>query len=278
MGDDRAVTLDVVATAVVVVLATPYLWHAVRLAGWSPWRTVIHLLACALVWWCLAGTPATLRRSDSVWGVIGVALTNALAGFGLVAAQPVHLWEESHGRRARWLRGRLAQILGFPLVAGALNSTLIIVTFTSSWFSRSLSDDRVWAGLIVASLLAGFVANLQLASPDFVPRWVSPGTRLALAFVDGLIDEVPGIVVMAVVRPLWGGVLWGAVQPIVIPMMAVILLDWLRHERTAARDIDATLDSIEASGGSTDTPWWLAESAGAPSPATVAPELDHPPA
>ncbi len=267
--------LDVLATVLVVVLAGPYLWHAVRLPGWPRWRTAIHLLACAVLWWCLAGTPAMLRHSDSVWGVIGVALTNALAAFGLVVSEPIRLWEQSHGRRARWLRSRFAQILGFPLLSGSLNSALIIVTFTSSWFARSLSDDTAWAGLIGACLVGGFVANLQLASPDLVPRWVSPGPRLALAFVDGLIDEVPGIVVMAVVRPLWGGVLWGAVQPIVIPMMAVILLDWLRHERTAARDIDATLDSIEAAGGSITTPWWVAGQAepGSGSASTPASEL-----
>ncbi len=250
------------ASVLVLVLAVPYLWLALRLPGWSWWRTAIHLLALATLWWCLAGTPAMLRRSDSVWGVIGVALTNALVGFGLVAAQPVRLWEQSHGRPARWLRGRLARILGFPLVTGSINTALIIVTFTSSWFSHALTDDSRWIALIVICLLSGFVANLQLASADLVPSWVTPGPRLALAFVDGLIDEIPGIVVMTVVRPLWGGVLWGAVQPIVIPMMTVILLDWLRHERTAARDIDAHLDSIEAAGGSTTVPWWVADPAG----------------
>ncbi len=270
--------LEFLATALVVVLAGPYLWYAVRLPAWPRWRTAIHLLACAILWWCLAGTPAMLRRSDSVWGVIGVALTNALAAFGLVVSEPIRLWEESHGRRARWLRSRFAQILGFPLLSGSLNSALIIVTFTSSWFAKSLTDDNAWAGLIGACLVGGFVANLQLASPDLVPRWVTPGPRLALAFVDGLIDEVPGIVVMAVVRPLWGGVLWGAVQPIVIPMMAVILLDWLHQERTAARDIDATLDSIEAAGGSITTPWWVTGQAGSPDTADTISEPERPPA
>ena len=271
-------TLDIVASALVVVLAAPYLWYALRLPGWPHWRTAVYLLACALLWWCLAGTPAGMRRSDSVWGVIAVALTNALVSFGLVGGEPVQLWERSHARQARWLRSRLAQILGFPLVAGSLNSALIIVTFTSSWFARSLTDDTMWAGLLGVCLLAGIAANLQLVSPDLVPAWVSPGPRLALAFVDGLIDEVPGIVVMAAVRPLWGGVLWGAVQPIVIPMMAVILLDWLRHERAAARDVDARLDSIEAAGGNLTTPWWLPDPADPASGDTGGHPGDLPPA
>jgi hypothetical protein len=76
---------------------------------------------------------------------------------------------------------------------------------------------------------------------------------------DGLIDELPGIIVMVTVNPVWGGILWGAVQPVVVPMIILILIDWIRHDRKVARDVDSDLDSIEAAGGSTSTPWWITE-------------------
>ncbi len=252
--------LDLVASALALALALPYLWHARRHRGWAHWRTVVHLASCALLWWCLAGTPAVLRRADDVWGVVGVGLTDVMVGFGLVVAAPVRLWEESRGRRVGWLRHPLVQALGFPLVSAVLNGALIIIAFTSTWFARSRADDLSWLALIGACLLGGFLANLQLLSPDLVPGWITPGLRMVLALADGLVDEIPGIVVMVTANQMWGGILWAMVQPVVVPMMALILLDWFRHDRNTAQSVDAALDSIEAAGGTTSTPWWLTES------------------
>lgn len=254
--------LDVVASGLVLVLAAPYVWHAVRLPGWAHWRTGAYLASCALLWWCLAGTPALLRSTVGWWGVVGVALADALVGFGLVVAAPIRLWEESRGRRVAWLRSPVIMLLGFPLVSASLNGVLIVVAFNSVWFSRSRADDTSWVALIGACVLGGFLANLQLLSPDLVPGWLTPGPRMALSLVDGLLDELPGIIVMVTVNQVWGGILWFAAQPVVVPMIIMILVDWFRHDRKLARDVDSALDSIEAAGGSTTTPWWITESRG----------------
>lgn len=258
--------LDLVATALVLVLAVPYVWGALRCRGWAHWRTGVHLASCGLLWWCLAGTPAVLRRGDPVWGVVGVALADVLVGFGLVVAAPVRLWEESRGRPVGWVRHPLIQALGFPLVSALLNGALLVAAFVTPWFARSRSGDNAWLALIAACVLAGFLANLQLLSPDLVPAWITPGPRMALALGDGLLDELPGIIVMVAVNQVWGGILWVTAQPVVVPMMSLILVDWVRHERTAAQRIDATLDSIEAAGGSTSSPWWMTEAPGATPP------------
>jgi putative copper resistance protein D len=251
--------LELVASGLVLVLAAPYLWHALRLPGWSRWRTAVHLASCGLLWWCLAGTPALLRLADGSWGVVGVALTDVLVGFGFVVAAPIRLWEESRGRRVGWIRSPLIQVLGFPLVSATLNGVLIVGAFTSSWFAQSRAVDSSWIALIVSCVLGGFLANLQLLSPDVVPGWLTPGPQMALSLVDGLLDELPGIFVMVTVNPVWGGILWGAVQPVVVPMIILILIDWIRHDRKVAGDVDSALDSIEAAGGSTSTPWWITE-------------------
>lgn len=251
--------LGLVASGLVVVLAAPYLWLAVRLSGWAKWRVGAYLASCALLWWCLAGTPAQLRLTQGSWGVVGVALTDALVGFGIVVAAPIRLWEESRGRRAAWIRSGLIQVLGFPLVSACVNGILILVAFTSSWFAQSRSGDGYWIALILACVLGGFLANVQLLSPDVVPGWMTPGPRMALSLLDGLLDELPGIVVMVTVNPVWGGILWGAVQPVVVPMIILILIEWIRHDRRVAIDVDSALDSIEAAGGSTSIPWWITE-------------------
>ncbi len=252
-------TLELVASGLVLVLAATYLWHALRVRGWARWRTAVHLASCALLWWCLAGTPAVLRHAEGSWGVVGVALTDVLVGFGFVVAAPIRLWEESRGRRVAWIRSPLMQVLGFPVVSATLNGLLIVVAFNSSWFARSRSVDSSWIALIGACVLGGFLTNLQLLSPDVVPGWLTPGLRMALTLVDGLLDELPGIVVMVTVDQVWGGILWGAVQPVVVPMMILIIVDWIRHDRKVAHDVDSALDSIESAGGSTSTPWWLTE-------------------
>jgi hypothetical protein len=85
---------------------------------------------------------------------------------------------------------------------------------------------------------------------------------MALSLVDGLLDELPGIVVMITVNQVWGGILWAAAQPVVVPMITLIIVDWIRHDGNVAREIDSALDSIEAAGGSTSTPWWITEPSG----------------
>ncbi len=248
-----------VASGLVLVLAVPYIWHAVRLRGWARWRTAVHLVSCAVLWWCLVGTPAQCRLTEGSWGVVGVALADVFVGFGFVVAAPIRLLEESRGRSVRWVRHPLVQLLSFPLVSAVLNGVLLVAAFTSSWFARARSDELAWMTLVGACTVGGFVANLQILSPDLVPAWMNPGLRMALSLVDGLLDELPGIVIMVSVNPVWGGILWGAAQPVVLPMMGLIIVDWIRHDRLVAREVDAELDSVEASGGSTSTPWWLTE-------------------
>ena len=248
-----------VASGLVLVLAGWYLWRALPLTGWAHWRTAAYLASCALLLWCLLGAPGQLRRTDGSWGVVGVALADVLVGFGLVVGAPTRLWEESRGRRTAWIRNPLTQVLGFPLVSAILNGALVVVAFTSSWFERARFDDVSWVLLIGACAVSGFVANLQLLSPDLAPGWMNPGLRMALSLVDGLLDELPGIAVMVSVNQVWGGILWAAVQPVVLPMMVMIIVDWIRHDRRMAREVDAVLDSIEAAGGNTATPWWLVE-------------------
>lgn len=84
--------LELVASGLVFVLVTPYLWHALRLSGWAHWRTAAYLSSSALLWWCLAGTPALLRLTEGSWGVVGAALADVLVGFGFVVAAPIRLW------------------------------------------------------------------------------------------------------------------------------------------------------------------------------------------
>src|SRR5664279_5298401 len=91
---------------------------------------------------------------------------------------------------------------------------------------------------------------------------MTPGLRMALSLLDGLLDELPGIIVMVTVNQVWGGILWVAAQPVVLPMMTLIIIDWIRHDRTEAREVDSALDSIEAAGGSTSTPWCITHPSG----------------
>ncbi|HSN12798.1 MAG TPA: cytochrome c oxidase assembly protein [Propionibacteriaceae bacterium] len=252
------------ATGLVVLLVGAYIVGVVRHPGWSWWRTTVHLVSSALLWWCLAGTPAGMRQTEPIWGVVGVGLANVAAGFGFVAAAPVRLLEEVRGRPVRWLRSGVVRVLAFPLTWAVLNGVLVVGAFASPWFTRALTDDTAWLFLVVACTASGFLANVQLLSPELAWTWLTPGPRMAVALLDGLVDELPGIAVMTMVNGVWGAILWGMVQPVVVPMLVLILVDWWRHDRAEARRVDAELDATEAAGGDTSRPWWLASQEGHP--------------
>jgi len=84
-------------------------------------------------------------------------------------------------------------VLGFPPVSATLKGVLIVVAFTWSWFVRARSVDSSWIALVLGCALGGFLANLQLLSPDVVPGWMTSGPRMALSLTDELLDELPGL-------------------------------------------------------------------------------------
>ena len=119
-------------------------------------------------------------------------------------------------------------------------------------------------------LLTGTLVVLPLLSTELLPAWCTHPVRAFLAFVDGLIDAVPGILVMTTPRlltvgvgaaglthrtwgpaPMWDQRLGGAVmlaiaEMVGLPLLAAVMVAWMRADAAEARLVDVELDAQRA--------------------------------
>ena len=229
-----------------------------RRTSWPWWRSLCWTAGVAVLAWCVLGEPAAYRAHTSWWGALGVGLVLAVVPLGLALGDPVSLWES--GRRpVRGVRSRVGRALMFPLVASALSVALLLLAFTSPWYADARRTEFPWDLLVVACLACGVLVNLPLLSGDLLPSWCGPGLRAVFAFADGLLDAVPGIVVMTTVAKYSGAVLLGVAESVGIPMLMAVLVQWVRSDATEARAVDVRLDAAEQDGTYDGTPWWQSE-------------------
>jgi putative copper resistance protein D len=227
----------------------------VRRTSWPWWRVVCWAAGVAVLAWSVLGEPATYRATTSWWGALGIALVAAVVPLGLALGDPVALWES--GRRPLpHLRGAVGRTLMFPLVASVLSAALLLGAFTSAWYSDARRAELPWDLLVLAALACGVLVNLPLLSGDLLPSWCGPGVRALFAFADGLLDAVPGIVVMTTVAKYSGAVLLGVAESVGVPMLMAVMVQWVRSDASEAAAVDARLDAEEREGTYDGTPWW----------------------
>lgn len=142
-------------------------------------------------------------------------------------------------------------------------------------------------------LLAGSLFVLPvLTREEALPAWCTHPVRAALVFVDGIIDAVPGIVVMThgtLIAGAWylkhspswapdvqhdqqlgGGAMISIAELVALPFLLAILVQWARTERAETVALDRRLDTelvwatpAEATaateGPELVRPWWETE-------------------
>jgi len=121
-------------------------------------------------------------------------------------------------------------------------------------------------------LIVGLLFVLPTLADDLLPEWATPPVRTFLAFLDGVADAFPGILVMtanSLLMPHFpgfshaadslrgglshtldqkyaGGALLAVAESIGVPMLAAVFIEWLRNDAAEARAADAELDRAEA--------------------------------
>lgn len=236
-----------------------------RVGGALPWWRVAVFLAGTLVLaWATNGAPA-VRRADAMWwGTLSVGLTTAVVPLALALGDPVAVWERWRGHQVRWLRGRLARVVMFPALASLVAAAVVTLVFTGGWYDAALTSGGDWALLQVTVLVVGLLVNVPLLSEDLLPAWCTPGLRTLFAFADGVLDAVPGIVVMASIDWVAGGTLLAVSESVGVPMIFAVLAQWVRADEVEAREVDARLDAAEADAHvntvdaepADERPWW----------------------
>ncbi|MHB1490899.1 MAG: cytochrome c oxidase assembly protein [Cellulomonas sp.] len=285
--------LDPLGVGFAVVLVGTYvvLVHRVRRDGgrWSRWRGAAFLgLGVGSLVLATCGGFAVYRSALFSVGAAQAALLSAVTPVGIALGEPVGLAERALGPAAvarlnRSLRGPLARVLMFPMVSSVLAVGSLIAVFYSTMFTTSMSSTLVRDGVYALLLVTGVLVVLPLLGEELLPRWCTPPVRALFAFADGLLDAIPGVLVMTASAPLAAGVLgfasrtWGATpawdqkigggtmlaiaEVVGLPVLGAIIADWVRSDEADARAVDAVLDARAAESGEAGesgrmAPWW----------------------
>ena len=253
---------DALSSGLAIVLLAGYLWSARRHDGWPASRT-----------WCLVGGLCLWVGLRSSWLAVEdhvlfwpLAVQDVL----LVGVVPLPLalarpWELLPGRR-RPLP---------PLVGSAVAIGTLAAIYLTPWDEARLRHGELFQLTSVLLVLAG----TALLGPLLGEGSAGYGHRVLVAFVDGLLDVLPGLAVLAshgVIAQAWyahhhaawapalpkdeqlGGTAMVALSELVgLPALLVLLVQWVRADTGAAAIVDAQLDELAtADPPAIDRPWW----------------------
>ena len=251
---------------------TPYLlwWRRARARGaaWSPGRPVLYLaLGTGTLAYAVCG-PLQVLRAETYWvAALQVGVLSCVTPVGLALGDPLRLRALARGRpevaRPRGVVGGVLRVLMFPAVSSLLAVGSVTVVFFTPYLVASTRSVVVEAALVVHLVGTGLLFVLPLLVPELLPGWGSPGVRALLAFVDGLFDAVPGIALLstdAVLHPtfpgftasggdllleqhLGGGALLAVSEVVGLPVLAAVLLEWVRADHAEARAADDADDA-----------------------------------
>ncbi|WP_225076700.1 MULTISPECIES: cytochrome c oxidase assembly protein [unclassified Streptomyces] len=266
---------DVPALAVVAVLAGLYGWGVLRLRrrgrSWPPARTAAFaLLGLGTL---VVATMSALAVYDHVlfWpAAVQNILLDLVAPLGLALGDPLRLAVEAlpEGRAERVRRamaGRLVRVLTFPLVSTALVLASELVVYFTPYFATALRVGWLHELMYLHLLTAGCLFVVPVLTHErALPSWCTHPVRAALVFLDGIVDAVPGVVVMThgtliagawyqYHAPAWatdvhhdqqigGGAMLSIAELVALPFILAILVQWARAERVQNAALDRRLD------------------------------------
>lgn len=263
-------TADIPMLLLVLVLTGTYLLLAHRHRQWPAARTVSFLVSMLVV--VLATCSFLGAYAHTLFWALAVqdVLLAALAPVPLVLSRPLQLID----RRRRSQPRSPSAFLGSLLVVGLL--TVIYVT--------GLDEARLRSGWLFVTLQVTLIAaGCGFAGPLFGERGSAYGVRALAAFVDGLLDAVPGLVVLAShgriaasyyaqhprswgPSPSWDQQIGGSVilvlsEAVGIPTVLLLLVSWVRSDAEEAAVTDLVLDAQHApelpgAEPAAQRPWW----------------------
>lgn len=190
------------------------------------------------------------------------------------------------------MTGRLVRVLTFPLVSTVLVLATELTVYFTPYFATALRVGWLHQLMYLHLLVAGclFVVPV-LTREQTLPAWCTHPVRAALVFLDGIVDAVPGLVVMThgtLIAGAWylhhappwspdvqhdqqigGGAMLGIAELTALPFLLALLFQWARAERLQTAALDRRLDaelppSTPPTPGQTASPervrpWWETE-------------------
>jgi putative copper resistance protein D len=221
--------------------------------------------------------PLAVYRAQVFWmGAVQVGVLASVTPAGLALGDPVRLLRATTPGRPPWLvrvlEGPFARALMFPGVSTLLAVGTVLLVFFTPWFERASHGGAPEGLLYVVLLGTGLLFVLPLLVGELLPAWATPPVRVFLAFLDGLLDAVPGLLVMtsstllapgfpgfsshvsgltaAFDQRLGGAALVAVAESVGIPVIGAVVIEWIRTDDQEAHEIDARLDA-ETTGSTT---------------------------
>ncbi|MGW3284836.1 cytochrome c oxidase assembly protein [Streptomyces sp. NPDC001002] len=289
--------LDVPALLLVVLLGGLYAAAVLRLTRRGERWPVARTAAFALLGLgtLTAATMSGLAVYDRVlfWpAAVQNVLLDLVAPLGLALGDPLGLAlralpEGPAGRLRRAMTGRVVRLLTFPLVSTALVLATELTVYFTPYFATALRYGPLHDLMYLHLLLAGclFVVPV-LTGEEALPGWCTHPVRAALVFLDGIVDAVPGVVVMThgtLIAGAWylhhappwapdvhhdqqigGGAMISIAELVALPFLLAILVQWARTERARNVVLDRRLDTdlvpvAQSAGPDMVRPWWETE-------------------
>jgi len=292
---------DAVGVVLALLLLVPYVWLLVqarrRGVRWPWWRILSYVvLGVGTLLYVTCGAVGVYRQTFMWMFAAQIGVIGTVTPVGLSVGDPLRLLAAARGSKDtavhRALHSRLARVLTFPAVAFVLDLAGILAVFFTPYGAHAVRSSLIGTLLILQLLIVGMLYVLPTLGDDLLPEWATPPIRTFLAFIDGVADAIPGILVMtanSLLLPHFpgfspvaealrgglshsmdqkyaGGVLIAVAESIGVPMIAAVFIEWMRTDAEEARATDAELDRSEAARSATTTTSDDASPAPAPAP------------
>lgn len=287
---------DAVGVVLALVLLVPYLWLLVaarrRGVSWPWWRIAAYLvMGVGTFVYVTCGVVGVYRQTFMWMFAAQVATIGTVTPVGLAVGDPLRLLAAARGPNTvihRATRSRIGRVLTFPFVSFVLDLAGILAIFFTGYGGKAVTSTLVGTVLIVQLLVVGLLFVLPTLGDDLLPQWATPPVRTFLAFLDGVADAIPGILVMTansflipnfpgfspaadalrgglshtMDQKYAGGALLAVAEGIGVPMLAAVFIEWMRSDAAEARATDAELDRADAARAAGEAPARSADTAG----------------
>lgn len=219
---------------------------------WSAVRTALFVvLGLGGIVACTMSPLAGLQHRHLWAPAIQFTLLIALVPVGLALGDPVGLARRAvadPGRLDRILRRRLVSALTFPVVAALLGVVVQIWIFFGPVLRWALDSGLAMDATYLGLLVVGCLLALPLLGAEMLPEWCTEPMRLLFAFFDGLIDALPGILVMTSGSLLAGGyyrdlgdqhvagaLMLALSEVVALPLLLLLFFQWAGREQGGGR-------------------------------------------
>lgn len=265
---------DPVMLAIVLVLAAGYLAGVRRLARrgerWPIGRTATFLLGGLGTWVVATMSSLQVYHRTLFWtAATQVTVLLMITPIGLALGDPVGLVRRAAPTRGaalvdRALHSAPARALFLPIVSTALAAVTQLAVFFTPYLAASLHSTAVHELILLQLVVTGCLFALPMLGEELLPAWCTQPVRAAIAFVDGLLDAVPGILVMTSTgllaggfygrhprswgpTPQWdqtigGGLMLTLAEAVGLPFLAGVFVQWYRDDERQAAALDRRLD------------------------------------